>query len=247
MKKRIPLLLPLFALALSGCEIIDEGLRAERVRGSGKVIQEKRDVRGFSGVKLASVGDLSIRQGNQESLTVEAEDNILPLIKTEVEGGTLTIRTERGVSLSPTVPVRYTLVVKELGDVELSGSGNIRTEAIKSQDFRVRLSGSGGVRLGELTANTLTSEISGSGHVEVPGKVASQKVHISGSGDYDGSNLHSQSADISVSGSGDSKVWVEDELVVHVSGSGSVDYYGNPKVSQHTSGSGRIHNLGNRP
>lgn len=247
MKMRIPLLLPFLALVLSGCDIVDAGLRAERIRGSGKVIQENRDVRGFTGVELASVGDLSIQQGDRESLTIEAEDNILPRILTEVEGGKLIIRTERGVSISPTVPVHYTLTARELSDLELSGSGDIRTNTIKSQDFRIRLSGSGGIRMGELAASTLTTELSGSGSIEVPGKVASQRVRISGSGDYDGGNLQSQSADILVSGSGDSKVWARDELSVHVSGSGRVDYYGNPRVTKHVSGSGNIHQLGDRP
>ena len=147
MIKHMPLFLPLLALVLSGCEIIDEGLKAERIRGSGRVMQEKRDVQGFSQVRLASVGDLNIVQGDSESLTVEAEDNILPRIQTVVEGGTLVIRTERGVSLSPTATIRYTLVVRELTDLELSGSGNIRTAPIRSQDLRVRISGSGDVRL----------------------------------------------------------------------------------------------------
>jgi hypothetical protein len=247
MVKRIPLILPLFALLLSGCDVIDASLNAERIRGSGKVIQEKRDVRGFSEVRLATVGELSIQQTDRESLNIEAEDNILPRIISEIEGGRLVIRTERGVSISPTVTIRYTLTVRDLQTLELSGSGTIHTTAIRSQDFSLRLPGSGEIRLDGLTADSLNAEISGSGKIEVPGKVGSQRVHISGSGDYDGRNLQSRSADVSVSGSGDSTVWVQDDLTAHISGSGKVDYYGNPKVSQHVSGSGGVHSLGNRP
>jgi hypothetical protein len=247
MIKRIPLLLPLFAFVLSGCDIIDASLNAERIRGSGRIIQEKRDVRGFTEVRLASVGELNIQQSDRESLSIEAEDNILPKIITEVEGDRLVIRTERGVSISPTVTVRYSLTVKDLTGLELSGSGKIHAAAIRSQDFRLRLPGSGEIRLDGLTADTLAAEISGSGKIEVPGKVVSQKVRISGSGDYDGHNLQCRSADVSVSGSGDSTVWVQDDLSASISGSGKVDYYGNPKVSKHVSGSGGIHGLGDRP
>jgi len=248
MTKRIQfVLLPLLALVLSGCQIIEAELNAERIRGSGVLKQEKRDVSGFTEVKLKNMGQLTIQQGDRESLTIEAEDNILPKIVTEVEGGALVIRTERGVSLSPTATVRYTLMVKNLTGMELSGSGKIETGAIHSEDFRVRLPGSGEIRMDELAADTLNAEISGSGSIKIPGKVASQRIRISGSGDYDGRNLRSRSADVSVSGSGDSSVWVEDDLTAHISGSGTVDYYGNPKVSRSISGSGKVRNIGDRP
>jgi hypothetical protein len=247
MLKRIYLLSTLSALLLSGCGVANEVFNAERIRGSGRVIEEKRDVRGFTEVRLSAVGELSVQQGDGESLTIEAEDNILPRIRTDVEGGALVIRVDRGFSISPTVTIRYNLTVKELAALEVSGSGEIRTGTIRSRDFRMRVSGSGDIRLGELTADTLTMEISGSGTIKAPGKVSSQRIRISGSGDYDGTDLQSRSADIAISGSGDSKVWVQDDLSANISGSGRVDYYGTPKVSQHTSGSGKIHNLGSRP
>ncbi len=247
MIRRIPLLLPLLALVSSGCEIIDASLNAERIRGSGRVIQEKRDVGGFDGVELSAVGELNISQGDRESLTIEAEDNILSRLRTDVEGGTLVIRVDRGVSISPTTTIRYTLAVKELAKLELSGSGRINTAPIKSHDFSVRLPGSGEIRLEDLTADALTASISGSGSIHIPGRVTSQNVRISGSGDYDGRNLQCRSADVSVSGSGDSTVWVQEDLSASISGSGRVDYYGNPRISQHISGSGKIRNIGDHP
>lgn len=247
MSKRTLLLLPFVAIVLSGCEVITDGLNAERIRGSGKVIQEKRDVSGFNRVRLACEGEMNLQQSGRESLTIEAEDNIMPEITTDVEGGRLVIRVQRGVSISPTVTIRYTLTVKDLSAVELTGSGKIHTSALQSDDFSVRLPGSGEIRIDELAANNLTAEISGSGSIEVPGKVNSQRVRISGSGDYDGHNLQSQSADISVSGSGDCKVWVQKQLSAHISGSGAVEYYGNAEVSKHIGGSGGVRKLGDRP
>ena len=248
MIKRIQCLcLPFLALVLSGCQIIEAELNAERIRGTGRVVQEKREVSGFTEVRLASVGELSLAQGDRESLTIEAEDNILPRIRTDVEGGALVIRTERGVSISPTVTVRYTLTVRELSGLELSGSGKIKTGTIRSQDFKVRLPGSGDIRIDGLTADSLTAVISGSGSINVPGKVVRQEVRISGSGDYDATNLQSQSGNVRVSGSGDCTLWIENDLAAAISGSGRVDYYGNPKVTQHISGSGKVRNVGDHP
>ncbi len=247
MMKRIVMLLPFLAFSLTGCDVVDEALNAEHIRGSGRVVQEKRNVSGFHEVRFAGSGDLNIQQGNQESLTVEAEDNIIGRLRTDVEGGRLVIRTEKGVSITPTEPIRFTLMVRDLSDLELSGSGQIKTGPIRSQDFRVRLPGSGEISFEELSATNLIAEISGSGKIEVPGSVVSQRVHISGSGNYEARRLQSKSAEVSVSGSGDSTVWVQDNLNASISGSGTVDYYGNPTVTRHISGSGGVNNRGDRP
>ncbi len=248
MTKCTPWLLPLVAVMLSGCEIGDAVFNSEHIRGSGRVVQEKRDVRGFNQVRLSGVGNLEIQQGNhEESLTVEADDNIMPRIRTDVEDGTLVIGLEPRVSVSPTAAIRYQLTVRELSALGVSGSGDIHSASLRGQAFGVHVSGSGKIMLDELTATTLTADISGSGTVEMSGKVDSQNIHISGSGDYDCGRLQSDSTEVTVSGSGDSRVWADKNLGVHVSGSGNVEYYGNPQVSKRVSGSGGVRKLGDRP
>jgi hypothetical protein len=235
-----------FLFCSCNCGVLDAALTSERIRGSGKVIQENRDVHGFSEVNFAGSGELSLRQGNEESLSIEADDNILPYIKTDVEGGKLVIGFQRGVSVLPSSPIRYTIMVKNLDALDLSGSGKTRTGPLHSKDFSVRLSGSGEIQMDALDAVTLTADISGSGNMEIPGKVSRQQIHISGSGRYHAPDLECQSADISVSGSGDSTLWIRESLSAHISGSGSVAYYGSPSVTRRVSGSGSIRNLGDR-
>jgi hypothetical protein len=246
---RIFWVLPAVALLFSGCEGIDfdPGFNAVSVRGSGKVVSEKREVRGIDEVRLEGTGDLSIRQGNEESLTIEAEDNILPKIRTSVEGRRLIIGVERGISIRPTSTIRYNLVVLQLSALNLSGSGRISAGPLQSADFRVQLPGSGTISLDQLNANSLRAEILGSGQIQVAGRVARQEVRISGSGDYKGKGLESQSADVSISGSGRSTLWVHDNLSADISGSGGISYYGNPNVEKSISGSGGIHSLGDHP
>lgn len=246
MSSKMVWFVPLLMLPFCGCGAMDGALLGERIQGSGKVIQENRDVRGFSAVHFAGSGDLSIRQGNEESLSIEADDNILPYIRSDVENGILMIGFRRGVSISTSSPIRYTLTVKELDELEVSGSGKTRTGPLRSQDFRAHLSGSGEIRMDELDAATLRADISGSGNMEIPGKISRQEIHISGSGRYYAADLESQSADVSVSGSGDCTLRVDQSLSAHISGSGSVEYYGNPSVTKRVSGSGRVHRLGDR-
>ncbi len=93
------------------------------VIGSGLMRSEARTVRDFREVALEGTGTLTITQGATEALTIEAEDNILPVLTSEVRAGRLTL-SERGTSgIRPTKPIRYTLTVQDLGTVRLSGSG----------------------------------------------------------------------------------------------------------------------------
>ena len=227
------------------CEGITEAMYAERIHGSGTIVSEPRNVRGFNEVSLRGSGSLTINQGNTESLTVEADDNILPKITTVVEGNKLSIGVERGVSVSPSRTIRYTLMVRDLSNIELSGSGTIRAGALQGGDFQVRLSGSGEIRIDGLSASSVRSQISGSGDIELRGEVSRQEVRISGSGDYSAPELRSASTSVTTSGSGDAKIWAEKDLTVRISGSGDVDYLGNPSVTKHVSGSGNVRSVGN--
>jgi hypothetical protein len=215
--------------------------------GSGNVISEDREVNNFDGVDLAGSGDLIITQGDEEALVIEAEDNILPLIESEVRNGTLRlgmkptsgiVNTRRGI--------KYYLTVQNLSEIMLSGSGSISAEQLDSGNLAVNVSGSGEVAIDELTADEVSMQISGSGNIDVAGSVDQQRLVVSGSGNYRAGDLASQIADIRVSGSGEATVWASESLNIEISGSGDVEYYGNPQVNQQTSGSGSTRSLGDK-
>jgi hypothetical protein len=240
--------LPMLALLFTACDGIEgDFLSSETIRGSGKIVTEPRDMRGIHGVDLKNSGDLSITQGSTESLTIEGDDNIIPHIRTEIDGDRLIIRTDRGISIRPSADLRYRLVVKDVNWVGLSGSGAVSSGPLRCADLTVRLSGSGEMKFDELMAENLRSEISGSGSITLQGRVNSQSVRISGSGDYSAPNLESQSGEISISGSGDSTLWVRNSLSARISGSGDIDYFGSPQVEKRVSGSGGVTKKGDHP
>jgi len=188
------------------------------VRGSGNVITESRDVSGFNEIAVLGSGNVVVEVNGSESLTVEAEDNIMPLLKTEVRNGRLELSVES--SISPTVEVKYTITAATLDGVSISGSGDVAATGIDAESFDV--------------------EISGSGKVEPTGTADTLTLSISGSGRYDGEGLAASVGDVRVSGSGDAVVYVTEDLDVDVSGSGSVEYIGEPSLTTSISGSGDI-------
>lgn len=232
-------------LFLAGC-----GLGSfKAVSGSGNVVTETRNVSNFSAVSLDGVGELTVTQGDTEGLTITAEDNLMPLIKTTVENGTLVIaegNPQTGEIIRPTKPLIFDVKVKNLNAVTLSGAGNLHSPALKTDKFTLTLSGAGSARLDQLQASDVTTTLSGAGSVDAAGQVSSQKAVLSGLGSYRAGDLKSATAEVQISGAGSAVVWVSDSLTANISGAGSVQYYGTPNVSQNISGAGAIKSLGTK-
>jgi hypothetical protein len=232
------------SLACSFCFSIPvPGLQA--VRGSGDVVEETRDVSGFTGVSLETIGDLYIEVGEQEGLLIEAEESLIPYIETEVQNDVLEIGTASGVNLRPSEPIRFYLTVEELDSIKLAGSGDIEAPDLEAGRFSVTISGSGEVDMGDLYADSLEIAISGSGDLEISGgEVEDQEISISGSGGYDARDMQSAEARLHISGSGSAVVWVSERLDASISGSGTVRYVGSPAVEVRASGSGSVEQIG---
>jgi len=214
----------------------------QTVRGSGNIATETRNVSAFDRVSVAGAGELTLVQGEEESLTIEADDNLLPLIESEVVNGRLSIGPRR-VNLRPTTTVRYNLRLRDIRRLDLSGSVHATADSVKGDHFVVIISGSGRMDLASLDAGTLTSSISGSGSTQVAGQVKQQKIHVTGSGSHGAKDLKCAEAEADISGSGHVSLWVVDSLTADISGSGRVEYRGNPRVTSHVSGSGRVRRL----
>jgi hypothetical protein len=229
-----------------GCSLVSVG-PINTVIGSGKVVQETRSVSGFNQIEMAISGDTYIQQGDNESLTIEGEDNILPLVTTNVQGGRLVIGSKPGTSFSTRRTLVFHITVKDLRRLEISGSGKFIVGQVQSNDMSLQISGSGKIGFDQLTAQSLTANINGSGTIQVSGgNVARQSIEIPGSGNFNADQLQSQAASVHLDGSGNASLWVTDQLDVQVNGSGNVDYYGSPQVSSEINGSGSVKSRGDR-
>ena len=218
------------------------------VRGSGNVVSQDRPVDDFDRVTLSGVGTLYISQGEEVSLTIEAESNIQPLLEAEVRGNTLEIgMKDWRHAIHPTMPIRYYLIVTNLEGLELSGAGRIDTDEIQTNSLDITTSGAGDIEIDALSAERVNVVLSGAGSCRIEdGQVDDQNITISGAGGYRALDLESQNTSINVSGFGGAKLWVEESLDVIISGAGSVEYFGRPSLSQTISGAGQINGLGER-
>jgi hypothetical protein len=189
-------------------------------KNANNVVEESRDVSGFDEVELRGAGNLTIEQTGSESLTVEAEEGVLPKLRTEVVNDRLVIGPEPGTDIRTTAPINYKLTVEALDALEVSGSGDAEAEGINTDRLAVAVGGAGSAKVG--------------------GEADEQEIDISGSGDYQAESLRSREARISVAGAGSALVNASEKLDANVSGAGSVEYLGDPAVEQDASGAGRV-------
>lgn len=103
---------------------------------------------------------------------MEAEEGVLPKIRTEVVDGRLVIGPEPNTGIEMTEPIDYELTVDDLVALELSGSGDVDAEGIDADELGV--------------------DISGSGAMKTSGRAESQEVHVSGSASYEAQDLQSR-------------------------------------------------------
>jgi hypothetical protein len=216
------------------------------VSGSGTIKSETRAVSGFTGISLAVNGLVEIQQGGTEGVTIETDDNLLPLLETVVENGTLKIRTARNTSFR-TKKLKFIVYAKTIDSLDIAGAGDMRAETLKAAALKTSIAGSGDIRIKSLDADALTVSIAGSGDFAAGGRAASMDASIAGSGGIKTGNLESKAVEISIAGSGDATVWARETLKVSVAGSSDVKYYGDAQVKKSIGGAGSIKRLGAAP
>ena len=202
------------------------------------------DVSGFNRISIETFGEFIIEQGDEESLTIKAPRDYLRYVTTEVKNETLIINTRRGFIGGPVRRATFTITVKNLGDISLSGAGTIKVFSLKTDTLDINLTGAGCIEIDELTTERLEVNLASAGAIILAGTVEKQDINLTGVGSYEGGDLQSEDTKIYLTGAGSAVVWAEDDLDVEISGVGSVSYFGNPEVDQDISGLGSINSRG---
>lgn len=202
----------LFGLVLTACSFWG-------VRGNGRMRDESRKVTEFLKIEAGGAFSINVKVGQDPSLRISAEENLLGYIRTTVRGNTLMIETKKNIS--PRKEIRIEITTPALRYLEVSGANNVAVEGISGAEFDV--------------------ELSGAGNVDLKGEVEKLRIELSGAGNIDSKKLKASEVRISVSGAASAEVYATKYLDASVSGVGSINYYGNPeKTETNISGVGSI-------
>lgn len=233
------LVLPLTLLPITACGLtFDWGGRA--VAGSGVQTSETRTVAAFDRIELGGDYQVVVRVGAEQAIALAGDDNLLPLVRTDVRDGTLHIESDE--DLAPRREIRIEIGVPSLRGIHSGGSSDVAVRSVRSRTFDAQVSGSS-----ELAASgdfgDLTTSISGSGEIRMDGTADEIDGRVSGSGELHLVEVRARAARIHVSGSGGATVNVAERLDAEISGSGEVRYAGSPEVAADVSGSGSVERI----
>jgi hypothetical protein len=217
---RFILLITVIALATLACSFSVGS--PNPITGSGVVEKEERPSKAFNRIELQGSADVEVTIGETQSVVVEADDNVLPLIRTSVSGGnTLVINWKPNTNIRNYQTVRVIVTVPSLEAVKITGSGNVTVNGLKAADVRF--------------------DLPGSGNITAVGQADRLRINLGGSGNIFCESLQTRDVTVDLTGSGNIQVYATDSLDVTVRGSGNVFYRGNPaNVEKSTPGSGNI-------
>jgi putative autotransporter adhesin-like protein len=200
--------------AAVGCQYIGKG-----VRGSGNRKAEKRTLASFKSVEASGAFEVNIVCQQSQSFEIEGDDNLLPIIKTDVKDGNL--RVYSNTQFSASRPIEIRISVPDLETYISSGAGDVHISGVKNDQL--------------VLSNT------GATNIEASGQTKFVDIESSGAGNIETNELHAERAKISVSGAANVEVYATQQLDVSVSGIGSVTYSGNPPVvNKSVSGIGSV-------
>ncbi len=240
----LPTLVVFISLVAGSCASLRGAGLGGAVRGSGNVQAETRATGPFEAVGLEYPADVTIRQGKEDKVVIEAEDNLLGQLSSDVSSGRLTVKsleTDWAARVNPTRPVKITITMRNPTEIEFSApTGTLEADGLQAGTLRLVLSGAGQVTLNGLQVGLLDSILSGAGDVQVAGTADQVKLLLSGAGSFNGTNLKTNKAAVEISGMGDAIVRVEAELAAKITGAGSIKYFGQPRVEQTVNGAGSV-------
>ena len=229
-----------FGIAILSIAACTNAQFRKTVYGNNKVITKERKIENFTGIRVSTGIDVYLKQGDTETVSVEADENIQEYILTEVRGGILNVYTE--VSIRDAERKRVYITAKEISSIRTSSAGDVFGESpIKSDRLELSASSAGNIKM-EVSAKEIKLNISSSGDITLNGDAGLLEADLSSAGDLNAYELIAREADVSVSSAGDADVNVSEKLTARASSAGDINYHGNPKyVDAHSSSAGGVH------
>lgn len=227
-KNLVPALL-LVALLMGGCTLMP----LERIVGSGTIAERTYDLTGFTALAIANSFAVDVTQGDDYSVHVSADDNILEMVIARVEDGTLHLELPGGRLYSAT-ELKASVTMPALASIAMSGASNVTLAGFVSQrGFAASVSGAS-VLEGEIGADNVRLDITGGSRITLHGEGTSLAASISGGSNVDLQVFPVENASLNLAGGSNANVTVTGRLNVAASGASQVTYGGGGRVGSST-------------
>lgn len=189
------------------------------VKGSGTAKSETREVSGFKAIKVRGALNVEVITQNDFGVSVEADDNLLEYIRTEIDNDTLEIWSEGRIS--PKTDIKIKVSIPEIDAVDVAGASNVIVSNVKSDSINI--------------------EVSGASKIKIDGEATNLKSEASGASKIDAENLRTENAEVEANGASKVTIQAFNEVKADASGASKIYYSGDPKnVTQHSSGASSV-------
>ena len=209
------------------------------IQGNGEVTTEDRNISSdFTAIKVSQGIQVYLTQGNDIDLSVEADENIMDLLVTEVEGETLKIYFDKNVSRATK---NIYLTAKDINKIKTSSGARVKGEnTLKTNSLTLNSSSGSSISL-DLVADSVESDTSSGASMKLSGTTNDFDGDASSGSHINASNLESEISRVDVSSGANIDVFASEKITAHASSGGDIDYSGNPKtVSKSKSSGGSI-------
>jgi citrate lyase gamma subunit len=232
-------LLTIVVLIIGFTACVDAQIR-RTVTGNRDVVRMDRPAGNFTGIRVSTGIDVYLKQTGDESISLEADENLHEYIKTEIRNGVLHVFTE--VNIRSAEMKRVYVTMDKIESIRTSSAGDVIGETpIKTDELELSASSAGGINL-EVYASDIKIDISSSGDITLNGEADVLDANLSSAGDLNAYDLEVKEAEVSASSAGDADVYVSERLTARASSAGDINYRGNPKyIDAHASSAGGIH------
>jgi len=203
----------LVSLAGFGCHV-----RMNGIKGSGKRGVQKREVQPFNSISTEGAYTINVVCQKDQTLEIEGDDNILPLISTDVSNNVLHIKSSQNYSASEPIVLRVAL--PNLQALSVSGAGTIEIAGLKGEKFVI--------------------DSNGAPQIKASGTSKEVYINTNGAGKIDTHNLHASRGTVESKGVSRVDVDVADQLDVTISGPSTVTYEGAPTINKTIHGPGKL-------
>ena len=192
--------------------------RHDRVVGSGVRQKEKRDLPTFTSISTEGALNITIVSQQKQGVEIEGDDNILPLVTTEVSDNVLHLKSIRNFSTQDSIRVKIT--IPNLEGLTASGAGKINISGLKNDKFEL--------------------DMNGAPAIKVSGETKVVNIDASGAGKIDAHKLRAARAIVDSKGVSRVELYAAEELNVTISGPSHVIYEGDPVVNKTVHGPGSV-------
>ena len=133
--------------------------------------KETRSVSGFTGINASSAFNITVAKGDLESLSIEADNDVMQYVRSEVRNGTLHLYIDNGNTVRNIKKLNASVVMKNLDNVVLSGACKFTAnDLFTTENFKLESSGASNIIV-NVNTGQLNIAASGACKIEITANV----------------------------------------------------------------------------